>query len=454
MSNEWLNDLRRKMEDHTEDVPDGLWKNIREELFVEDRENGIPGSVPNDLKAQKAVIEFNRPLMYRIVGVAATAIIFVILGGLFDFTGKKDKPEIKEEYTAKENAQNEPIADYTEKKSIKYIDIQDFSSIQKGQENQGLIQDYFKDYLPTVKLSSGINQVSKSEINLQNKTFAENKPAQQENAGATTENPLFEETAETYPLMTKEEKKKKEEAEKTKNLAFNKAKRNWMLGLGTGNATSNSTDHFPGYASLTGTTPSLPEMWSLGSGEDPLMSILLANQDKKVDATIRHKTPVTFGVSVYKNVGKKWSIGTGVNYTKLSAELTSGSQSDFISSEQNIHYVGIPVQVNYNVVQKGAFTGYITGGGAVEKAVSGDIKTKYIVDGSVKQELKEDIREKPVQVSVNSAVGVQFKVVKYIGIYAEPGLGYHFKDNSSLKTIYKEKPLNFNLKFGVRIALD
>lgn len=28
MSNEWLNDLRRKMEDHTEDVPDGLWKNI------------------------------------------------------------------------------------------------------------------------------------------------------------------------------------------------------------------------------------------------------------------------------------------------------------------------------------------------------------------------------------------------------------------------------------------
>jgi hypothetical protein len=454
MSNEWLNDLRRKMEDHTEDVPDGLWKNIREELFVEDGENGIPGSVPNDLKAQKAVIEFNRPLMYRIVGVAATAIIFVILGGLFDFTGKKDKPEIKEDYTAKENAQNEPIVDYTEKESIKYNGIQDFSSIKNRQENQDLIQDYFKDYLPTVKLSSGINQVSKSEINLQNKTFAENKPVQQENAGATTENPLFEETAETYPLMTKEERKKKEEAEKTKNLAFNKAKRNWMLGLGTGNATSNSTDQFPGYASLTGTTPSLPEMWSLGSGEDPLMSILLANQDKKVDATIRHKTPVTFGVSVYKNVGKKWSIGTGINYTKLSAELTSGSQSDFISSEQNIHYVGIPVQVNYNVVQKGAFTGYITGGGAVEKAVSGDIKTKYIVDGSVKQELKEDIREKPVQVSVNSAVGVQFKVVKYIGIYAEPGLGYHFKDNSSLKTIYKEKPLNFNLKFGVRIALD
>lgn len=454
MSNEWLNDLRRKMEDHTEDVPDGLWKNIREELFVEDENNGIPGSVPNDLKAQKAVIRFNRPLLYRIVGVAAAFTLFLILGGLFDFIGKKDRAEIKKQFTVKDNVQEKSISNAAANYSEKDFGNQFFSPKQKEKQQRNSGQEYLKNSLTTINFSSGINQVDKSEIDLQNETFSENKLAQNENAGTTTENPLSEKTAETYPLMTKEERKKKEEAEKIKKLAFNIPKRNWMLGFGTGNASSNSTDQFPGYATLSGATPSLPEMWSLGSGEDPLMSILLANQDKKVDATIKHKIPVTFGVSVYKNLGKKWSIGTGVNYTKLSAELTSGSQSDFINSEQNIHYVGIPVQINYNIVQKGAFTGYVTAGGAVEKAVSGDIRTKYIVDGAVKQELKEDIREKPVQISVNSAVGVQLKVVKYIGIYAEPGLGYHFKDDSSLKTIYKEKPLNFNLKFGVRIVLD
>ena len=103
---------------------------------------------------------------------------------------------------------------------------------------------------------------------------------------------------------------------------------------------------------------------------------------------------------------------------------------------------------------KGSFTGYVSGGGAFEKAVSGDLRTKYIVDGVMKEETKEKISEKPVQVSVNTAVGLQLKVIRNIGIYAEPGIGYHFNDNSSLNTIYKEKPLNFNLKFGVRILID
>ncbi|MDR6159500.1 hypothetical protein QF023_003016 [Chryseobacterium sp. SLBN-27] len=453
MSNDWLNDLRRKMEDHTEDVPDGLWKNISEELFVEDETKKISGPVPNDLKAQKAVLVFNLPLLYRIGGVAATIVMFLILGGLFDFIGNKQKPELKKEYAGKDNFRKKTGARPIDEKLVNDIEIQVFSLKSHGHVNKISIKETFKN--PLVSIKSGIedNEKNTSENSQHHQTVFENKLAQKEDAKNIEENP-FSEERETYTLMTKEEKKQKEESEKMKTLAFAKRKNNWMLGLGTGNSSSNSTDQFPGYAMLSGATPALPEMWSLGPGEDPLMSILLANQDKKVDATIRHKTPVTFGASVYKNLGKKWSIGTGINYTRLSAELTSGSQSDFISSEQNIHYIGVPVQVNYNIVQKGAFTGYVTGGGAVEKAVSGDIKTKYIVNGTIKQETKEEISEKPVQVSVNSALGVQFKVVKYIGIYAEPGVGYHFKDNSSLKTIYKERPLNFNVKFGIRIVLD
>ncbi|GAA4164649.1 outer membrane beta-barrel protein [Chryseobacterium ginsenosidimutans] len=475
MNNEWLNDLRRKMEGHSEDVPDGLWEDIRDELFEEGEvKNAVLGLMNDDLKAQgKTVKESNRKsLFYRIGGVAAAIAMFFILGRLIDFNGKKE-PLQQPKYVGKTKEESQEAISYHQKLPIEkentavensfkernHVNV--INTDKEKQENQVFKKNIFENLFNKTKnpeTDLWANKIPESKKqNQAEKLFNQNNQnlAQEQNSTAVEKQKNNEEV-ETHELLTKQErewKEKFEEAKKTK-LAGYKSKKTWMLGVLTGNASSNSTDQFPGYATLNGTTLSLPEVWSVGYEENPLMAILIANQDKKVDATIKHKTPITFGASVYYNVGKRWGIGTGINYTKLSAGLTSGSNDYFISSEQNIHYVGIPVQVNYNVIQKGAFMGYVTGGGVVEKAISGDIKTKYIVDGVVKEETTEDIREKPVQVSVNTAVGLQLKVIKNIGIYAEPGIGYHFNDNSSLNTIYKEKPLNFNLKFGIRVLLD
>ncbi|MPS63985.1 outer membrane beta-barrel protein [Chryseobacterium sp.] len=452
-NNEWLNDLRRKMEDHTEDVPDGLWDDIRNELFVEDKtENIIPVIMNDDLKAQDKAVStmHHKSLLYRICGAAAAIILFFIVGKLLVFNDKKEDVnvvQVKEKSSKKTSSAHQYEGNTLEN-----------GTILERNDTNGLSHNFAIENLN--KLS---NEAEKSEVkkNIENKRYNwDESPGQYvQNSSSTpnenTEIKRVEEETETYELLTKEEREKKQklkDAEKIK-LAKNN-KKSWAIGLLAGNTASSSTEQFPGYATLNGATLSLPEIWTSEYEENPLMAILLANQDKKVDAKIKHKTPVTFGASVSKRIGKKWSVGTGINYTKLSAELTSGSGSNFISSEQSIHYVGIPVQINYNVIQKGAFTGYITGGGVIEKAISGDIKTKYIVDGEVKEVTKEEIGEKPVQVSVNTAAGLQLKVIKNIGIYAEPGVSYHFRDNSSLQTIYKEKPLNFNVKFGIRLIID
>lgn len=466
MNDEWLNDLRRKMEDHTEDVPDGLWKNIRNELFEEaEGKDLVPGFISDDLKAQEKAGGKNTPktLWYRIGGAAAAVILFFVLGWLIDFNLIKkgnNKPEyvLNRKNKAKEKTHSSGrISGRHEVKTAGDFLVIKYNTAKK--QHQVSTQHISETILPALKMEkAGLPNHSVSETQ---------QYAQKENLNHQNNQILSPESDEigekeisdqpgSHELLTKEErelKQKSGESEK-KKLARNTNRKPWTLGLLTGNASSGSADRFPGYATLNGTTLSLPEIWSLDYGEDPLLSILLANQDKKVDAVIRHKTPITFGASILKTFGKKWSIGMGVSYTKLSAELTSGSGDNFISSEQNIHYVGIPVQLNYNVVQKGAFTGYVSGGGAFEKAVSGELKTKYIVNGVIKEVTYEKINEKPVQVSVNTAVGLQLKVIRNIGIYAEPGIGYHFHDNSSLNTIYKEKPLNFNLKFGVRILID
>lgn len=219
----------------------------------------------------------------------------------------------------------------------------------------------------------------------------------------------------------------------------------------TGNASSGAAEQFPGYATAMGKPMGLSEVYANGN---PFVEVVMANQKKDVEARVRHKTPVSFGLSMYYNLGKKWGIGTGINYTKLSSEIHSGSETNYVKTDQSVHYLGIPVQVNYNVVKKGRFTGYITAGALAEKAVSGKQKTQFVVDREVKDEFTEKIDVKPLQFSVSSAVGVQMKILDHIGIYAEPGVGYHFKDNSDVNTIYQEKPLNFNVKFGIRIQID
>ncbi len=453
-NNEWLNDLRRKMEDHTEDVPEELWDNIRNELFVEDKtKNIIPVVMSGDLKAKnRAVSKINhRSLLYRICGVAAVITLFFIVGKLFVFNNKKDFENsngLKDRFSKTNSSTDKYEQNLLKEKPV---------SQRRNSDNlsQNLSEKVFNE-TKTSEVNKGENRIFKDLNYNQEESLNQYKQNIALQPKENTETERADEETEKYKLLSKEErewKQKLEEAEKIK-LAKSKRKKSWTVGLLTGNASSSSTEQFPGYATLNGATLSLPEIWSSEYEENPLMAILLANQDKKVDAKIKHKTPITFGASVSKRFGKKWSVGTGVNYTKLSSKLSSGSGSNFISSEQNIHYIGVPVQVNYNVIQKGAFTGYITGGGLIEKAVSGDIQTKYIVEGIVKEESKEEIAEKPVQVSVNTALGLQLKVIKNIGIYAEPGVSYHFKDNSSLQTIYKEKPLNFNLKFGVRLIID
>lgn len=48
---------------------------------------------------------------------------------------------------------------------------------------------------------------------------------------------------------------------------------------------------------------------------------------------------------------------------------------------------------------------------------------------------------------------MQFNLSSVVGLYVEPGVSYYFDNGSSVSNIYKEKPLNFNLEFGLRFSL-
>lgn len=448
MSKDWLNDLRGKMEDHTEDVPEGLWDDIRSELFDEDEH--ILGAVPTDVKGQIKSNTYPKltTLVYRSVSVAAV-LAFVFFGINHLFENSNEKKIIEKNVRSGDSKTESVVAQSSSEEinnSITYNQDHIFKNnhISKiftnkliGNNSSETIRDLLKGGVSSIFSPQESHEISN--LNSQN-------PIVQQENGIKSTGDEFRENEELLAIN---------ELDKKPNVPKIITNKSWMVNVLTGNASSGSVGQVPGYATFNGSNMSISDVFHSSSTElDPLTQVLLANQDQQVDAKIKHKMPVTFGASVYYNIGKRWGIGTGITYTKLSSDLHSGSDANYIQSDQTIHYVGVPVQVNYNVIKKAAFTGYLTAGTLIEKSVSGSLKTKYVVENTLKDETEEKLSSKPTQISVNAAAGIQLNITNRLGIYAEPGLGYHFKDNSTLNTIYKEKPLNFNLKFGLRLSLD
>lgn len=458
MNNEWLNNLRSRMNDHEEDVPEGLWDDIREELFSGEENNSIPAFVPEmheggEEKKEKTAGRGQKSLFYRIGGLAAAIALLFLLTKLWPQNDTETMLSQKQ-------------ADVqTEKNSLKPGEAESFSteemkSAPKTPLAENTVNTEFLEKVQTQKYSE---ERGKNDLMDIIKLPAASESFQQESKIAQKTSPVDDTAKEQVvenkndEILFKQEKIKEVYAgNATRHTKKSRDKKSWMLGMLTGNMASNSAEQqFPGYASITGKAMNVEQVWTTSEyHDDPLTAILLANQSQPVEARIRHKVPVTFGLSVYYNLGKRWGIGTGLNYTKLSSELHSGSDNNYIKGDQTVHYLGIPVQVNYNVIQKGRFTGYVTGGTLVEKPIAGNITTTYVVNDEIKESSKERLEPKPFQFSVNAAAGLQVKLIDKVGIYAEPGIGYHFKEENAPNTIYKEKPLHFNMKFGIRVLLD
>lgn len=187
--------------------------------------------------------------------------------------------------------------------------------------------------------------------------------------------------------------------------------------------------------------------------DSPMLGISLFNSGREVKTEYKHHFPVTIGLKIAYAINKRMSIESGLTYTRLSSDMREGTAENYYTGEQKLNYVGIPVSFRYNAVSYKRLNLYGVAGVMAEKCVSGTSDKEYFINNTSRKSETLSIDSKPLQMSVNAAVGVQLKVLGGIGIYAEPGVSYHFDDGSSLQTIYKEKPLNFNINVGLRYTI-
>ena len=436
MKTNWQKDIHDRLGSYEKDAPEGLWEGISRRM-PKLNDGGMLTHKP------QRTAKFR---MWRVAGVAAAASVALVIG--YNFLGNSAKDNIN----IATNTPKHPYMLASNKKPL-------------GNEPTGV----------------SVEQATHSEDNLlaEQPTLASASTKQPTLASASTEQPtLASASTETdvKEIGSKEENSKEENKQtETKTakredsyvlpqnpdnnlLAFNDmterrgdedAPSRWsvstgaMGGLGASGTTTAYGDH------LVFSSPGVAD-----TKDSPMLDMNTINRDIETKTEYEHHLPIRIGLSVAYALTDRLSISSGLTYTRLSSDIKDASRESKYIGEQRLHYVGIPVNVSYKVASSRWISLYGTAGVLAEKCVSGTTDEGYVENNTMKYTNTQDISSKPLQMSVNAGVGIQFDFIDNVGIYAEPGLSYYFDDGSELQTIYKEKPLNFNLNVGVRFKLS
>lgn len=180
--------------------------------------------------------------------------------------------------------------------------------------------------------------------------------------------------------------------------------------------------------------------------------VIVYNQPE-VTTEYSHKMPVKIGASIRYDFNKFLGIESGLTYSFLSSDLKTGEEgavSSWSKGVQSMHYLGIPLNLSFNIFSSRYFNAYVTAGGLMEKCVRGSLKTDEYLDGKYHGSSSTALKQKGLQWSVNGAAGIQVNIMPQLGLYMEPGVRHHFSNNSKVRTIYSDKPTDFSLSFGLR----
>ena len=450
MSNNWQKDIHDRMGNYEIDASEGLWDNISKEMGSKGIGHKSMGEANGDNKQTTKGATIFQHRFQRAVGIAVATCLAFVVG--FYFYNSDDTTLADNSASQKTVTKQQYSSQISDNKDL---DTDNNSSIGKDTEDNTI-----KTMQRLLAAHGEVNGEANVEQSINN---APENVATAESQSTASNNNIATATANEEKTANKEKPKAKSQKEYAHNKDYQDL---WAKEDFNNVRKANSrTSRWQIGTSATGIAGTSVNSRSIGdlivaTGSDgydwegsPMLGIGIYNQGQEVKTEYNHHLPVRIGLNIAYALSDRLSLESGVSYTRLSSDMKDGTSTNFISGSQNLDYVGIPLSLKYKALSYGAFDLYAATGILAEQCVNGKTSKDFVIEGNVKKTEQQNIHSRPLQLSANAAVGLQFKIADNIGIYAEPGLSYFFDDNSSLNTIYKEKPLNFNLNIGFRYEI-
>lgn len=441
---DWLDDIRKSQSDFGLDAPENLWEGIEAGLAAagaSGKETSVSG------KPSRRHI-----LPWAVAGVASACAAAIALFLLLPGRGEMPSAVHDEIALVQENTAS------TEEGIAKTSD-----SALSGSLSTLIAEVSAEDIAvpsPGASPSAGDDVSDVTEIHEQQSVEAESfEPLAVEVPAGSGENFPSENTS-----VSQQRKTVKSEDTSVSGTPFDapeekpyRRSKKLKLGLALSNVTGNSSRSSE-YAALYG-SPVTRQIHSFSetSGDFPdsygYVSVLQSNEGREVSSSVKNYQPIQVGVTLAYSFTDRLSLESGLTYSCLISDLSSGTDKGNYRIRQSLHYLGLPLNLRYDFLKINRFSMYSSLGGQMEKCVSGKTVTDYFSMGEKISSEKGKIMVEPLQWSVNAHLGAQYSFTGWAGIYLEAGAAYYFRNNSPVNCIYSERPLNFSLRAGVRFSL-
>ena len=182
--------------------------------------------------------------------------------------------------------------------------------------------------------------------------------------------------------------------------------------------------------------------------------VRLDNASPTVETKAHHRQPLRVGAAVRYALSNRWSIDAGLTYARHRSDITRKMGNVVNETQQTLHYLGVPLNVNYRIAGNRRFNVYAAAGVMGEKLLKGKRKTVAQYEDMPDEVQTESVKESRAQLSVNAAIGAEYKIDDRLSVFAEPGISHYFDNGSELSSIYKERPTNFNINVGLRFCVN
>jgi len=160
--------------------------------------------------------------------------------------------------------------------------------------------------------------------------------------------------------------------------------------------------------------------------------------------------PLSFGLSVRKNLDAHWGIETGLVYTYLSSNYRWNYREAFDATQQ-LHYLGVPLNgVFYLWNNNPRWNVYLSAGTMLEKGLwMKTVRNQHFTDHTATTTQKNAIAG--WQWSLNSSLGLSYRFTKKMEFYVEPRFSYYF-DNDHPASIRTDRPVSIGVGGGLQYS--